>query len=612
MSLVQPGFVTYDEKEREAFLSQVGNFTPVERSIFHKLCRVWEPLISFNRFSSMINRDTANANAELMRLMAKLSKSRMGIISTIIHDGTRESKGIIVCEPGEQIFYSYLLDEELLDVFENVLLPMPTKSVLEDKNIIIPDEYITPSDFKTIASMYVNKQLQGTEIFSLALGNEPGDSLLFTRNAIKRLLTIHIAKTRGYFQSSNFLALMGSVMQMSLTELRSKLSAKNPEFWKSLGIAILEHRADLQAQRKVKLPDDLFPVSSFLKEFLNAQIEVARERKKQSEERKQDMKALEEIISKSESLMVAEGLFESHLDAMREKYGDEFTSFRREFEDTYLKPESHKNLPTILKIEGNYIHEDNIKPLFLQRVEKLGKELYRTYLPLMSKYIRSNRSDLASIFNSTGTFEHDIHERVKDMDVLLASLLTKPSTVAEAFIQNSRQVKELKDVEEMKSVLVGFFYPERIQFKELQVIFNLGIKDIYMHAFLNFGILRQLILRITGRHESFQKKFGDQMQSIYRRMVNEAALPEHYSPQRKSARQERNLMGTSAGSRAFGSRSTAARKLSNGRSSGKNAASGGRTTGKSGSQAEVIQKKRLYSRQEQDSAWSEFSKSIKK
>ncbi|AHC15605.1 hypothetical protein L21SP2_2244 [Salinispira pacifica] len=549
-----------------------------------------------------------------MRLMAKLSKSRMGIISTAIHQGERESQGIIVCEPGEQIFYSYLLDEELLDVFENVLLPMPTKSVLEEKNIIIPNEYVTPSDFKTIAGIYVNKQLQGTEIFSLELGNEQNDQLIFTRNAIKRLLTIHIAKMRGYFQSSNFLALMGSVMEMSLTELRSKVSARNPEFWKTLGSGILEHQADLRAQRKVKLPDDLFPVSKFLMEFLQAQIEVAKERKKQAEERKQDMKTLEEIISKSDSLMVAEELFESHLDAMREKYADQFTSFRREFEEAYLQPESHKNLPTILKIEGHYVHENNIKPLFLQRVEKLGKELYRIYLPLMSKYIRSNRSDLASIFNSTGTFEHDIQERVRQMDSLLASLLTKPSTVAEAFIQNSRLVKELKDVEEMKSVLVGFFYPERIQFKELQIIFNLGIKDIYMHAFLNFGILRQLILRITGRHESFQKKFGDQMQSIYRRMVNEAALPEHYSPQRKRAREDRAFRAGADGSR--GPRSSSQRKLSTGRqggsASGSSSRSKAKVSGKVSGKPEIIQKKRLYSRQEQDSAWSEFSKSIKK
>jgi hypothetical protein len=214
------------------------------------------------------------------------------------------------------------------------------------------------------------------------------------------------------------------------------------------------------------------------------------------------------------------------------------------------------------------------------------------------------------------TFENDIEDQVKARDRLLAALLAKPSTVAEAFIQAGRKNIQLDDVNAMKSLLVGFFYPETLQFKELQTIFNLNIREIYQHAFLNFGIIRQLILRITGRHESFRKKFTDQSQSIYRRMVNEAALPGNYqrhisdassgNRSRKSSRSRRLSEGGSGAVSSGG-------RLSSGRSTGRTSRAGSatKTNDKVGA-AQTEQIKRPYSRQERDDAWKEFRKSLKK
>jgi hypothetical protein len=618
MSLIQPVFVTYDEKEREAYLSQVGNFSPTERSIFHKLCRVWEPMIPYIRFTSMINRDTANSTAELMRLMAKLSKAHMGIISSKFGDGTRNPEGIIICEPGQQIFFSYTLEEEILDVFENLLLPLPNQISLSEKNLPIPGEYVRELSYEQAAEYYINKNTKGGEIFSLP--NQSGNAFLMTQGSLVRYLSIAISKMRSTFQNSNTLAMGASFMEMSLTELKTKLAAKEPAFWKDLSGTLLEQKDNLLAQRKVKLPDDVFDLCRFLNRFLTAQIKVAKEKKAKDEEKVADMAALSEIILKSDNYLVPQELFEKHLDSFREKYGDYYDNFRSDFDKAYLQPEASRNLPIILKIEGNLIHEDNIKPLFLQRVEKLSRELYKHYLPLMSKYIRSRQSDMQDIFHSAATFESDIEDRIKEMDHLTSVLLTRPATVAEAFIQAGRKTRELNTVEEMKSVLVSFFYPDEIKFKELQVIFNLSVKDMYQHSFLNFSILRQLIMRITGRHDSFRKKFEEQARIIYRRMETEAALPSNYAgvgPRSRGSGSSGSSGRSGRSLRQSGRGVSGTRRLSEGRSrssrgsgsSGAASSSAGTSTVGSGEEAA---KKRLYSVKERDQAWQEFSKSLKK
>jgi hypothetical protein len=601
MSLIQPVFVTYEEKEREAYLSQVGNFSPNERSIFHKLCRVWEPMIPYNRFISMINRDTPNSTAELMRLMAKLTKAHMGIIATKISEGSRKPEGVIICEPGQQIFFSYLLEEEILDVFENLHQTLPNEASLTEKGSPIPREIVRQISYKEAAELYINKKTTGTEIF--ALENQSGNAFLMNQGSMVRYLSIAISKMRSTFQSSTILALGGSLMEMSLTELKTNLAAKEPGFWKTLSGTILDNKDNLLAQRKTKLPDDLFDVCRFLKRFLEAQIQVAREKKARDEEKAADMAALVEIILKADNYLVPQELFENHLSSFREKYGDYYENFRSDFDKAYLQPEASRNLPIILKIEGNLIHEDNIKALFLQRIEKLSRELYKHYLPLLSRYIRNRQSDVGDIFHSSTTFEADIEDRVREMDHLTSVLLSKPATVAEAFIQSSRKVRQLNTVDEMKSVLVGFFYPDQIKFKELQVIFNLNVKDMYQHVFLNFSILRQLIMRITGRHESFRKKFADQTQIIYRRMETEAALPAKYAA--NSTASVRRTAGRRSGS--------GARRLSDSR----RGASSGRavtpaSTGSIARGTEEPAKKRPYSAKELDDAWQEFSKSLKK
>lgn len=605
MSSMQPVFVTYDEKEREAYLSQLGNFSPAERSLFHTLCRIWEPNIPYSRFISMVNRDSANAPAELKRLMAKLRKARMGIIVTNLREGERNSAGIVICEPGQSPYFAYLLEEKLLDVQEELRNPLPTQRAMQEDNDPVPDTFINALSYKQAAELVMDKQPRDLEIIALSAGED--ETFLVTTNSLPRFIALAQGKFRFYFQNNNFLALGASVMGMSLAELRKALGQRAPNFWTSLSSSFLSQREALLAQRKVLLPEDLFSISRVLSGFFSAQMEVARERKEQEQERAADMVALTEIIQKSESLLVPRDLFERHLESFREKYGKNFTQFQNAFHETYMVPQDNRNLSVILELDGSLIHEDNVRSLFIQRVDKISKELYRYYLPRMSRYVRNKQSELGDIFHSNATFEADIEDRVKEIDDLLANLLEKPATVAEAFIQAGRRTKAINTVDEMKAAIVSFFYPDQLKFKELQVIFNLSAKSLYEHAFLNFGIFRQLILRITGRHESFLQKFSAQSQSIFRKMESNSALPSDYSglwgtdgnPARLSRPKKRSSAGNSSRMGDPGGMEYRRRKQ----------ATGSKGTQQSNNTQKPVRK---YNEHEQNEAWNEFSKSLRK
>ena len=46
----RPEYVDFDPKSRDELLSQIGTFSPAERSIFGRLCESWQPSIDAARF----------------------------------------------------------------------------------------------------------------------------------------------------------------------------------------------------------------------------------------------------------------------------------------------------------------------------------------------------------------------------------------------------------------------------------------------------------------------------------------------------------------------------------------------------------------------------------
>ena len=272
MSSTEPKFVLNNEKEREAYLSQTGSFTPVERTLFHKLCEIWEPVIPLKKFFSVASKDISTADTEIKKLMLKLRAFRMGLIVTDITKSKRRPQGIILCEPDSQVFYTHILNEEVLNVFENVMLPLPTTQNLQARGIRIPEKHLETTTYLHAAEIHVSKNWDSDNILIIKLANN--NALVLPQKTITRVLGIHISKMQLYFRTEAFFDLGATIMMKSLTEFRANVNVRDPFFWLSLNRTFNENRGKLEGQQKVKLPADLFSTTYFLENFLTAQIDA--------------------------------------------------------------------------------------------------------------------------------------------------------------------------------------------------------------------------------------------------------------------------------------------------------------------------------------------------
>ena len=77
----KPTYISKDRKERESFLSQVGNFTTEEREIFNLLCDNWDHEIGYAKFVTKINKKHPIEEKYIESLMKKMIESRCRITS---------------------------------------------------------------------------------------------------------------------------------------------------------------------------------------------------------------------------------------------------------------------------------------------------------------------------------------------------------------------------------------------------------------------------------------------------------------------------------------------------------------------------------------------------
>ncbi|KGE71401.1 hypothetical protein [Spirochaeta lutea] len=606
----QPAFIHYDSKEREIFLSQVGNFTPAEREIFHKLCRMWEPEISYNRFSAAIFSNSANAKSDLAKLLDKLKAERHGLITTVMQNGERIPQGIVVCEQGELIFYVKLVEELMTDVQETPTSPLPSQERLAELGFPPPGEYLVDTTFEELALRYSAKAVQGPGILRITLPG--GGAYLVSEGQVKRFVTLAIAQAQGFFQSPSLLAAMAALKNASLMDMKRQLNGRVPDFWLDTAERMLKHRKQLETHRKVTIPQGFFSLMAFIAGFITQQVEQAKNAKKADQERRTDLRTLAEHVKEHPGFAMPDKDFAEKIMSFKEKYGDDYSAFRDEFEQTYVIPESGKNLPPVLHVEGHYIHSVNLHTFFLSRINRLSPELMKIYISLMTAYIKRGGKLDEPLFTSPESFENDIAEKVRIEDSLLYQLLQKPQTVAEAIIIASKQSSRVRSVEDMKLILASFFYPDKIKFKELALIFALDVREIYQHAFLRLSILRQIVTRLTGKHESFQRQFSEHVQKLYGNIARQGGSVESAEkrlgdaggapddPEMIPSRPERTAESQGSSGRH--------QRTSRGSSKPQKAASKSAT----GAKAEIKKIPKHYSRTEQDSAWKQFSKVVKK
>lgn len=606
---MQPEYVAYDSKQREEFLSQLGNFSPNERDVFHKLCQNWQEAIPYDRFTRLLTSGEGGNTSDLISLMNKLRAERLGILRTKISEGNRTRKSLVLTTANSARFYAELVDELFTDMLESIVNPLPLASILEKQMGSIPFDLFRSVPANKLAPYLSPEEDSGEGSGSAAeddAADEPplsvqslnSDSLLITRKNLRPFMTVAILKMKYYLSNTTLLGAVAKLQDTSLLAIKKGCNSKDSLFWLGLTSVIVSHVREIEALRNVGIDAGFYHVAWLLKNLIESQRADADEKRRRQEEEELDLQAIAMAIKEAPANVVNREELSALLERQSDKYGDRFEHFQNTFFERFVRDKSSKKLPVIVQLENNYIHRDNVFPLFLEHFRKVETELRPYFIHRMEHQLRSGNRNRDETFYSVDNFEEAIREQVNVHSKILSQTIKRPAILAEAMIHHARQNKLVKDVDELKKHLSLYFEPETMKPLPLSQWFNLRLSGIFEQAFERLPVFQRIWIRITGKYESFRGRFIDQGV--------------------KAVSSSRNGSGRETGAKAGTTRSQ--RRRPSGRNAeGRPARSHReRQTTEGGSRRSAASKpmteeqKKQYNRKQVDSAWEQFSSTIKK
>lgn len=601
----RPSYIDLNDKEKEEFLSQRGNFSPDERTIFRELLAGYEERIDYQRFLKRV-RETGGPSL-VHSLMAKLYTARVGVLRTQVSDGERRPVAIVLTEEESFDFYYEAVCEAYVDLTESIVNPLPMRSRLAEAGLEVPENYLTLLDAEALTSAMREKE--NPERFIALLASINRSELLLPSSHLRSFITISRLKVRYYMSNTSLLEQIARYQDTSLMAIKQNLGGKEPGFWLGLASTVVDKRKELQASRNVSIDNDFYQACYLIRRLITAQIEEAKERKRQEKEKEVDLETVAVSIKESESPLLEQSEMSELIERFKEKYGSDFESFREEFYERYVHAKGKRSLPKVVQLNTNYIHRDNFYPVFLDRFQLLSSELRAYYKELMADELKRSSGN-NPVFFSHENFENDIRDQIASRDEFVSAVLSKPGILAEAVILYAKQKKQVKSMDDLKTKLSVYFNPESMKLLDLPTIFNLPLGEIYDAAFEELHILRRIWIRLTGKYEAVRDKY------VSRQVVRSTARQDKPRPKLNIDDRGPSVVEPPRpdrpGDRARGGSPADGRNSSR---SGRRSSGGGQTTyhrrkGNSGGERKEV--KRPYSKKQQDSAWQSFGDTIKK
>lgn len=591
----RPAYIDLDDREREAFLSERGNFSPDERAIFRELLSVWEPRIDYDRFLKRV-RETGGPS-QVASLMNKLWQARVGLLRTQMVEGERRRVALLLVEENSFDFYFEAIQEIYVELTESIGNPLPFRSRLEERDLSIPDSLVQVLDNDALVRLFKETEKDDRSIAALLSLNNY--QVILPSTHIRAFTNITMLKIRYFMGNTSLLESIARYQDTSLMSVKQGLGDKEPQFWLTLASTVVDKRKELQASRNVSVGKDFYHAAYLLRRLVTAQMEEAKERKKQKKEREIDLETAAMSVKETDTPLLDQTEMNEIIERFREKYASELESFREEFYERYVHAKEKRSLPKVLMIDSYYIHRDNFYPVFLERFQILASELRHYYKEQMVGELQRGSAGGSSKFYSHENFENDIRDQISGRDSFVASVLSKPALLAEAVILSAKQKKQVKSMDDLKEQLSLYFNPESMKLLDLPTIFNLSLGEIYDEAFEELHILRRIWIRLTGKYNAVRDKY------VSRSVLRSTARKNRPSGQNSfSLRDEEPQVAEPR--RARPSEEPQSRRERR-RPQTYKPQRGSRTK-----QAETEKVKKPYSKKQQDSAWDAFGNTIKK
>lgn len=587
VAMRQPQFVALDTKHREVYLSQLGNFSPTERDIFHKICQNWQEQIPYDQFNRHIASLGNGSTSELASLMKKLRRERAGLITTAMEEGQRVRRGIVVTEPHAREFYIWLAEELFVDMLETITAPLPLESLVTGEYGAIPPEAVVRTGFDGLGPFL---QDESEEQHLLAVPVPRQDHLLLPSKRLRMFVNLAILKMRYYLGSTNLLGALARMQDTSLIHLKQGCAGKDVNFWIALTGTVEDKSRELEALRTSGVDSTFFTIAYALKRILTVQVQEAQERKRFQEEKNLDQEALVMAVHEAPGHFMAPDQFERLLEGQKEKYGDGFQEFRDEFLTRFVRSQKAKTLPHIVMVNERYIHRDHVYPRFLDEFRYVDAEVRPVMVHRMERNLRGGNRQNDTTFASLSRFDEAILEEVKVLSPMVHDLYQRPAILAEAVIHHLKQNKLVKSADELRERLSLYFDSTTMKPLRPHQWFAIRLPEIFERAFSKLPVWKRVWIRITGKYESYRSAFIG-------RSVGEPVEPSR----RPSGDDPRGGRRPSGAAPAGKQRSEATR--------GK---SGKAPAGGSAKLAKGPQRPRGYNPRQVESAWEQFSSTIKK
>jgi len=612
IELPSPDYVTESGKSRDELLSQVGNFTHAERETFHELCNVWRPGLTYTRAVSRSEVHRTDAAAVIDSLMEKLERGHCGLITTQLADGKRIKHEIILTQPESPLFYAYLVREEYHCVREWIGHPLPTDKAMAERGF--PESDI-PAEKMSLASLAHLFSAGPDGTHPLYVVSVEAGSLYLPADQARHAVSVCIGKLRSRLSHPDLLSEVSELLGESVLAVKRRLASREPQFWYGIAGAIRQERDSL-ASRFHSTGPEFFLSADLLHGFISSQMEEARRRKEEESERKADMDALVASVGEYGDVLMPRPRLDALIEALREKYGSTYQSFRQEFYDTRAKSDAANQLPPVVIVGDDVIHRDHIMSLFRERIRRVRSDLVEEYRVELIYQLRTNNREDRPVFFSPENFETDLQRRLPHRDAYAGYLFAHPQLLAQAIVHDARNEAPSTSAEELRKRLFVYFDAGGNELRPYTELLGIDVRALFQKSFGQLNVFRQLWMKVTGRYESLLTHFARFVRYASPQQGESAGADtdapgteEQRSNSRRRAQEGRTALRGSGGGAPRSSPSRGRDTSQKKRAANSRKRSGGK---KRAEKPETHRPPRPYTDEQRDSAWKDFEKSIRK
>ncbi len=503
-----PPFAFAERQDRELFLSSLGVFTTQERELFHKLCALWEPEIPYRRVANAITQPPAASVRDLGRLLRKLRRYQCAVITTRTVEGEVRPFGLVLCEPGAAIFFASALEERIRQLERDPEIGLPTESTLQDEVPPAPlrRRLDTGVIIQTLLAQEDDEE-SGPLAYTLPL-RRGDDQVILPGSAIAKARSLAESVLRRCFEHEDLLAETARLQSISSLQLQQQLNEANLYTWRTVSAALgngIRELAAGEARRHLPLVE---PAAAVLRVAVDAELETAAIEQRRVERRHSTVTDLITRIREASNPFVSQAWLNEQFAEIEHHHPEEVTAIKTEFYRQASEPAEGSRLPVLIRVHSRYIHRDRAVPELERRVDRARAQLRQHYLELMATEISSSSEGRSPVLLTLDNLDRDIGERLRGDEPFVAHLLRDPGLLTEALVHDTREVRGEMSAVKLQHRLDPFFEQRTSSLRPYHQIFRISPSELLQEYLDNLGIIRQLWLRVTGRHTQLHERYS--------------------------------------------------------------------------------------------------------